>query len=116
MTKPACNYLLTLNVALFVTPEYIADMVTFVDLDTLIVVMVKVAVVLPAGTVTVEGSLAADELSLRVTTTPPDGAAEVRVTVPWEEVPPVTLVGLTDSALKATAGLTVSVAVFVTPP
>jgi hypothetical protein len=102
--------------ALFVTPKYLAEMVTYVVLVTLMVAMVNVALVLPAGTVTVEGSLAADELSLSVTTTPPDGAAEVRVTVPWEEVPPVTLVGLTDNALKATAGFTVSVAVFVTPP
>jgi hypothetical protein len=70
--------------------------------------------VLPAGTVTLEGSLAADELTLSETTTPPLGAGELRVTVPWKDAPPVTLVGLKASALNASGGLTVSVADFVT--
>jgi hypothetical protein len=103
-------------VVVFVTPEYLAEMVTFLDMVTLMVVMVKVALVLPAATVMVEGSLAADELSLSETTTPPLGAGALRVTVPWEEVPPVTVVGLMVNELKATEGLTVSEAVLVTPP
>jgi len=103
--------------ALFVTPKYLAEMVTYVVLVTLMVAIVNVALLLPAGTVTLDGSLAADELSLSVTTTPPLGTGDVRVTVPWEEVPPVTLVGFTDNVLSATVvGLIVSVALFVTPP
>jgi len=50
-----------------------------------------------------------------VTTEPPEGAALERVTVPVAlALPPVTLVGLTETAVKAGA-FTVSVAVFETP-
>jgi hypothetical protein len=77
---------------------------------TEVVVMVNAAVVLPAATVTVEGSLAADELSLSVTTTPPLGAGDVRVTVPWEEVPPVTLVGLITNEFRVDETVKVTVA------
>ncbi len=44
----------------------------------------------------------------------PGGAAPFKVTVPVELLPPITLVGVLVRELKA-AGLTVSVAVFVTP-
>ncbi len=66
-----------------------------------VVVIVNVALVLPPGTVTVAGSLAAVELSLSETTAPPIGAAAVNVTVPWDVLPPATLVGLTESELNA---------------
>ena len=92
-------------------------MVTGVELETEMVVMVKVALVLPLGTATLAGSLAAEELSLKDTTIPPVGAGLVRVTVPWEVEPPDTLVGLTETELNPTAtGVTVKVAVLVTPP
>jgi hypothetical protein len=79
------------------------------------VVIVNAALVLPAGTVTVDGALAANGVSLlSETATPPLGAAPVSVTVPWEMIPPRTLAGLTENELKA-VGVTVSVAVFVTP-
>jgi len=60
-----------------------------------LVLTVKVAVVAPAATVTLEGTCAADVLLLESeTTAPPDGAAALNVTVPVEVcVPPVALVG-----------------------
>jgi hypothetical protein len=66
---------------------------------TFVVVMVKVAVVAFAATVTLAGTGAAELLLDNVTTAPPDGAAELRVTVPVEVNPPTTLVGFMDSAL-----------------
>ena len=50
----------------------------------------------------------------RVTTTPPAGALPVNVTVPVEGLPPATLAGAT-ATLERAGGVTVSVAVFVTP-
>ena len=91
-------------------------MVTDLDLVTGVVVIVNVALVLPLGIVTLAGTLAADELSLSETTTPPLGAVPLNVTVPVEVVPPVTLVGFNESELNNSVdGVTVSVAVFVTP-
>src|SRR5437762_986595 len=69
-------------------------MVTGVDATTAVVLTVKVAVVLAAGTVTVEGTLAAALLLESVTCAPPAGAGPLSVTVPVDDcVPPVTLVG-----------------------
>src|SRR5437868_4535713 len=57
------------------------------------VLIVKVAVVLAAGTVTLEGTLAAALLLESVTCAPPAGAGPLSVTVPVDDcVPPVTLV------------------------
>jgi len=67
----------------------------------------KVAVVFPAGTVTVAGGVA-DSLELdRLTTAPPIGAAPVRVTVPVTELatPPVTDDGETVTDDKAAADI-----------
>jgi hypothetical protein len=59
------------------------------------VVTVKVAVVPPAATVTLPGTVAREGLLLvSATTAPPAGATELKVTVPVEEAPPTTLVGL----------------------
>ena len=83
---------------------------------TLLVVTVKVALVAPAATVTLAGTLATAVLLLdSVTTAPPLGAAPLRVTVPCEELPPVTLLGFSVSEDRVTAGETVSEAVWVTP-
>ena len=76
--------------------------VTDVDVLTADVVIVNAALVAPAVTVTLAGVVAAALLSESVTTAPPDGAAPVSVTVPCEEFPPKTLVGLTDSAERLT--------------
>jgi hypothetical protein len=79
------------------------------------VVTVNVAVVLPAFTVTVAGTVAAALLLDSVTTEPPDGAAPVRVTVPVDELPPATAVGFSETLDSAVAGETVSAAVCWTP-
>src|SRR2546427_4101618 len=87
----------TVSSAVLVTPPKLAEMVAEVDAVTDTVVTVNVALVTPAGTVTLPtgGTLAAAGLLLeRVTTAPPAGAAALRVTVATEELPPTTLVGL----------------------
>ena len=73
-------------------------------MPTATVVTVNVALVAPAATVTLAGTVATDVLLLlSVTTAPPVGAALLNVTVPVEELPPVTLVGfrLTDETAGA---------------
>jgi hypothetical protein len=69
--------------------------VTGVEAVTLLVLTVKVALLAPAATATLAGTVAAAELSLeRETTAPPLGVGPLRVTVPVEADPPFTLVGL----------------------
>jgi len=59
-----------------------------------LVITGKVAVVLPPGTVTLDGTFATPVLLLdRLTTTRSFGAGAVSVTVPVEEPPPVTVEG-----------------------
>jgi hypothetical protein len=90
-------------------------MVTETLLATGLVVMVNVAVVAPAATVTLAGSCAAAVLLLdRVTTAPVAGAGPVNVTVPVDEVPPITVLGLKLTEVNV-AAVTVRVAVLVTP-
>lgn len=73
-------------------------MVTAVDAKTALVLIVNVAAVAPAATVTLAGTRAAAVLLLESTTmAPPAGAAALSVTVPVEEFPPTTLVGFTVS-------------------
>src|SRR5438309_843211 len=70
-------------------------------------------------TVTLAGTVAAAVLLLvSVTTIPPAGAGPLRVTVPVEVLPPVTLAGLRlrVDRVGAVVGLTVSMADCVTPP
>jgi hypothetical protein len=90
--------------------------VTAVTEDTAEVVTGKVAEAVPFGTVTLVGTVAADEFELeRETTIPPAGAWTFNVTVPVELEPPATLAGFTDTAESAGAAVTVRTAVFVTP-
>lgn len=71
--------------------------------DTLCVLTVKLALVLPADTVTLDGTVTTDVLLLvSGTTTPPEGAAALRVTVPVELLRPVTLVGFRVSEERVT--------------
>ena len=58
------------------------------------VVTANVAVVAPAATVTLAGTIADASLLDSVTTAPPEGALPESVTVPVEPVPPTTLEGL----------------------
>jgi hypothetical protein len=114
-----CGGGVTVRVAVRVTPPALAVIVADVDVVTALVGIAKVALVVPCATETLAGTVAAVLLLDSETTRPPDGAADVRVTVPCEEVPPVTLVGLTasaESAAGASGGETVSVAVRVAPP
>src|SRR5437879_13448751 len=76
-----------------------------------LVLTVKVALVALPGTVTLAGTLATPGLLLdRLTTAPPLGAGPLSVTVPVEELPPVTLVGLRLSD-ESVGGLGVTVRV-----
>ena len=74
----------------------------------------KVAVVPPPGTVTLAGTVAAPVLLLDSdTTAPPLGAGPLSVTVPLDELPPVTLDGLRLSEESVGAsGTNVAVTVF----
>ena len=94
-------------------------MVTVVTAATALVLTVKVALVVPAGTITLEDTLAAPLLLESATCAPPAGAGALSVTEPVEDcVPPVTLVGFSESedTVGSGGGVTVSVAVCVTPP
>ncbi len=85
------------------------------EVATALVVTVKVALVAPAATVTLAGTVATAVLLLeRLTVAPPLGAAPLSVTVPCEELPPVTLLGFSVSEERV-GGNTVSVAVCVEP-
>lgn len=84
----------TVRVEVTATP-LVAVMVTVLVIATVLVVTVNVALVLPAATVTLKGTVATVVNPLeRVTTAPAEGAGPVRVTVPVEVNPPLTLVGL----------------------
>jgi hypothetical protein len=105
----------TVRVALCVAVLYVAEIDAVVVLPTTMLVTVNVAVVAPAATVTLAGTVAAAVLLLAsATTAPPVGAAPLRLTVPVDEVPPVTEVGLKLNEL-GTGPRTVSVAVAVPP-
>lgn len=76
----------------------------------------KLALVRPEATLTLAGTEADEVLLESVTEIPPAGAGTLSVTVPVEGLPPVTVVGFSDSEAKATAtGLIVSDAVWLTP-
>src|SRR2546422_5143007 len=67
-------------------------MVTEAEVVTVLVFTVKVAVVAPAGTITLDGTVATlASLLERDTTASPLGAGPLSITVPVEEFPPVTL-------------------------
>ena len=68
------------------------------------VLTVNVAELVPSTTVAEVGTTATAVLLLAsFTTVPPTGAAPLNVTVPWEDVPPFTLVGFSVSEDRETA-------------
>jgi hypothetical protein len=72
-------------------------------LATALLVIEKLALVVPAGTVTLPGALATVEsLWASATTAPPDGAGALSDTTPEDDVPPLTLVGF--NASEASTG------------
>ena len=95
---------------------------TDVEAVTPAVEMLNVALVAPAATVTLAGTVATFELLLASdTAAPAEGAPLVNVTVPVALEPPTTLVGLTARVCSVAGGgagaggVTVSVAVRVVP-
>jgi len=101
---------------------YEAEILTEVEVRTIDVFTVKVALVAPAGMIALEGTLAAAVLLLeRATCAPPAGAGALSVTVPAEDcIPPTTPVGFSVSEERVgaggAAGVTVSEADLVAPP
>ena len=83
---------------------------TGVEVVTALVLTVKFALVAPAATVTLAGTVAAEALLERETRAPLPGAGPLRVTVPVEGNPPVTLVGLsaTEDSVGDPGGLPMS--------
>jgi len=111
----------TVSEADLVTPLYVPEMVTVVDVATALVLTVNVALVAPAAIVTLDGVRATLVLLLEsVTVAPPVGAAALSVTVPVEDcTPPTTLVGFSVNDERVggggAAGITVSEADLVVP-
>ncbi len=102
--------------ALLVTPRYVAEIVAVLVLVTFFAVTVKVVLVEPAGTVTLLGTVATPVALLDSDTTAPgEGGGPLNVTVPWEVLPPGTLVGFRMSETKP-GTVTFRVAVRVVPP
>jgi hypothetical protein len=89
-------------------------MVTEVDVATALVLTVKVALVVPAGTVTLDGTLAAPLLLESISCAPPAGAGLLSVTVPVDDCAPVTVEGFKVSEVTA-GGVTVSEADLLEP-
>ena len=80
----------------------VAVMITFATALTPVVVIVKIAVLEPPATVTAEGTAAIiASADARLTTTPPEGAATLSVTVPAPFTPPTTAIGLRATPLSA---------------
>ncbi len=112
--RPVTTAGLTVRVAVTVTAPAFAVITADVAVPTAVVVAEKVPLVEPAATVTVPGTVVEASPDVSVTAKPPVGAAPLRVTVPVEEVPPVTAVGATATA-ESTAGVTVWVFVVEKP-
>lgn len=100
----------TFRTAVNVLVPRLAEIKAEVTVETADVVIVKVADVDPAGTITFAGGTALALFEARTTVVPPVGAGSPRVTVPVDELLPTTEVGETVNPDK-TGGVSVSVAV-----
>jgi hypothetical protein len=87
----------TVSDAVLVVPPYEAEIITCVELVTALVLTIKVVLLAPAATVTLAGTIAADPLLESETPAPPVGAAPLRLTVPVDGDPPLTVMGLSPS-------------------
>jgi hypothetical protein len=99
---------------------YEAEIAAEVEIRTVDVLTVKVALLAPAGTITLKGTLAAPLPLESITVAPPAGAGPLRVTVPVDDcTPPITLVGFSINEDTVGGGggaaVTVSEADLVTP-
>ena len=117
LVRPRCSpsrrYNNSPRVAVRVVPLYEAEMLAEVETRTTEVLTVKVALVAPAGTVTLAGTLAALLLLESRTCAPPAGAGPLSVTVPVDDRKPAsTLVGFSVNEDTVGSGtVTVRVAV-----
>ena len=91
-------------------PFSVPVIITDVEAETPDVATLKVADVWPAGTVTVNGTVALVLPDERLTMAPPVAAGPFSVTVPVEGFPPTILVG-TRATLAKPAGLIVRISV-----
>lgn len=107
----------SVTVAVCVPPLYFAVTVTAVDAVTAEVCTFTFAVVRPAATTTLAGSVSAALPLESVTVAPPEGAAALSVTVSESVAPPVTLAcaGAIETRFGSTTGVNVTVAVCVPP-
>ncbi len=106
---------LIVSVAVFVVLASVPEIVAVAVLETAKVLIVNVALVAPAATVTVAGTVALRLSDERVMTAPEGPAAPVRVAVPVEVLVPTTAVGDTEMLCRV-AGKIVKVAVLLTLP
>jgi hypothetical protein len=103
----------TVKVADFEAPPKAAEIRALELVPDFCVRPEKLALVFPACTVTLEGTVATAVLLLdSVTTAPPDGAALLRATVPLKLLPALTLLGFSEIEETNTveAGVMVTVA------
>ena len=113
------NYFLTIvKLVLLLTPPYDAPILTVTFLFVGAVLMLKLAELAPAGTVTFAGTDALAGLLLVSAITTAVAVTLLSVTVPTELEPPITVFGFRVSAESAAgdAADTVNVADLVTPP
>ena len=100
----------TVSEADCVFTPWVPVMVVTVLPETAVVEMLNVAEVAPATMVTLAGAVALELLEDKLTTDPPGPAGPFRVTVPVEELPPITEFGDTVRLVRA-ADATVKLAV-----
>jgi len=114
-SSPLHHQRVTKRTADLVTPPLVPEIVALVVLRTRFVVTVKVAVVVPGATVTLDGTVATVVLLLESwTVTPVGGAEPLSVTVPVDGLPPTIFDGFNFNEDNV-GGVIVNVAVFVTP-
>ena len=108
MPTPAIADARIFNPPVAVFPFKVPVIVGEVNEATPDVVMLKVAELRPAGTVTVAGTCAAALLELKATEVPPAGETALKVTVPVALVPPIIVPGDTETEDSETPPATIN--------